>query len=40
MIADKSKFMLVGTSAQLQKVDETQSVKVADVVLPAVNQQN
>ena len=30
--------MLVGTGAQLRKIDETQSVKVADVALPTVNQ--
>jgi len=30
--------MLVGTGAQLRKIDETQSVKVADVMLPNVNQ--
>jgi len=35
--ADKSEVMLVGISAQLRKIHETQSVKVADVVLPTVN---
>jgi hypothetical protein len=35
--ADKSEVMLVGTSAQLRKIDETQTVKVAGVVLPIVN---
>jgi hypothetical protein len=29
--------MLVGTSAQLRKIDVTQTVKVAGVVLPIVN---
>jgi len=36
--ADKSDVMLVGTGAQLLKIDETQSVEVADIVLPTVNQ--
>ena len=36
--ADKLKVMLVGTGAQLRKIDETQSVKVADVALPTINQ--
>jgi len=36
--ADKSEVMLVGTSAQLRKIDETQSVKVTNIMLPTVNQ--
>ena len=36
--ADKSEVMHVGTGVQLRKIDETQSVKVADIALPTVNQ--
>jgi len=36
--ADKSEVTLVGSSAQLRKIDETKFVKVADVALHTVNQ--
>lgn len=37
--ADKSEVMLVGTGAQLRRIDQTRSVKVAGVALPTVEQE-
>jgi len=38
LIEDISEVMLVSSGDQLRKIDETKSVKVADVVLPTVIQ--